>query len=104
MLEAYAAREVAERTVERAEAVLRDAVNLEKRGVLTREDVLRAEVQVADARQALTSAQSGVKISHAALNRAIGITVGFPTRVTEAALPIETPTPLAPPQPPLADV
>jgi outer membrane protein TolC len=95
VLEAYAAREVAERTLERAEAVLKDAVNLEKRGVLTREDVLRAEVQVADARQALTTAQSGVKITFAALNRSIGITVGFPTRVTEAALPI----PSAPPQP-----
>ena len=91
VLEAYAAREVAERTVERAEAVLKDATNLEKRGILTREDVLRADVQVADARQALTSARSGVSIAHAALNRAIGITVGFPTRVTEAALPIATP-------------
>jgi outer membrane protein TolC len=99
LLEAYADRATAERTVERAEAVLRDAVNLEKRGVLTREDVLRAEVQVADARQALTSARSGVSIAHAALNRSIGITVGYPTVVTEADLPIATPAPLAPPQP-----
>lgn len=93
VLEAHAARAVAERTVERAEAVLKDAVNLENRGVLTREDVLRAEVQVADARQALTTAQSGVRISFAALNRAIGIPVGSPTRVTEAALPVTTPDP-----------
>jgi outer membrane protein TolC len=100
VLEAYATREVAERTLERAEAVLKDAVNLEKRGVLTREDVLRAEVQVADARQALTTAQSGVKITFAGLNRAIGITVGYPTRVTEAALPIDAPSPLTPPQQP----
>src|SRR5262249_23552685 len=99
VLEAYAARAVAGRPVERAGAVLKDAVNLERRGVLTREDVLRAEVQVADARQALTSARSGVSIAHAALNRAIGITVGYPTVVTEAALPIATPPPLAPPQP-----
>ncbi len=88
VLEAYATRAVAERTTERAAEVLRDAVNLEKRGVLTREDVLRAEVQVADARQSLTSAQSGVRIALAALNRAIGITVGFPTRITENALPL----------------
>ena len=39
-----------------------------------------------------------MSIANAALNRAIGITVGFPTRVTEATLPIPTPTPLAPPQ------
>src|SRR5262249_58153483 len=103
VLEAYAARAVAERTVERAEAVLKDAVNLEKRGVLTREDVLRAEVQLADARQALTSARSRVSIAHAALNRAIGITVGYPTVVTEATLPIATPAPLAPPQPAPSD-
>jgi outer membrane protein TolC len=96
VLEAYATREVAERTVERAEAVLRDAVNLEKRGVLTREDVLRAEVQVADARQVLTTTRSTVKTSFAALNRAIGITVGHPTRVTEAALPIDGGPPLTP--------
>lgn len=100
VLEAYAARTVAEQTVERAEAVLKDAVNLEKRGVLTREDVLRAEVQVADARQALTTARSAVHIAFAALNRAIGITVGFPTRVTEVAValpgalpPVPGPTP-----------
>ncbi len=94
VLEAYAARAVAERTVERAGEVLRDAVNLEKRGVLTREDILRAEVQVADARQALTTAQSGVRIARAALNRAIGITVGYPTRVTEDDIsPLVTPSP-----------
>jgi outer membrane protein TolC len=102
VLEAYATRETAERTLERAEAVLKDAVNLEKRGVLTREDVLRAEVQVADARQALTTARSGVKITFAALNRAIGITVGYPTRVTEAALPIDPSPVLGAPQQPQA--
>ncbi|OWK36682.1 TolC family protein [Fimbriiglobus ruber] len=95
-LEAYATRAVAERTVERAAEILRDAANLEKSGVLTREDVLRAEVQVADARQSLTTAKSGVHIALAALNRAIGITIGFPTRVTEAALPIATPQAPAP--------
>lgn len=103
VLEAYAAREVAERTVERAEAVLRDAVNLEKRGVLTREDVLRAEVQLADARQALTSTRSAVTVTHAALNRAIGIPVGHPTRVTEAGLPVELPGAAATAPPPPAE-
>jgi outer membrane protein TolC len=98
VLEAYATRATAERTLERAEAVLKDAVNLENRGVLTREDVLRAEVQVADGRQALTTARSGVKIAFAGLNRAIGITVGYPTRVTEATLPINPPVPLGPTQ------
>lgn len=92
LLESFAVREIAERTVGRAEAVLKDAANLEKQGVLTREDVLRAEVQLADARQALTSARSAVSVAHAALNRSIGITVGYPTRVTEDALPIEHPT------------
>ena len=95
VLEAYATRAVAERTVERAEAVFRDAVNLEKRGVLTQEDILRASVQVADARQALTTARSGVHIAVAALNRAIGITVGFPTRVNEVAIALPgAPAPL----------
>ncbi|HEX4608237.1 MAG TPA: TolC family protein [Urbifossiella sp.] len=98
LLEAYAARTVAERTVERAGEVLRDAVNLEKRGVLTREDVLRAEVQVADARQALTSTRSGVAISLAALNRSIGIAVSYPTRVTEATLPVAAAGPEPGPQ------
>lgn len=100
VLEAYATLAVAERTVERAGEVLRDAANLEKRGVLTREDVLRAEVQLADARQAQTSARSGVTIAHASLNRAIGITVGLPTRVTEAALPVAGLPPSNPPGPP----
>jgi outer membrane protein TolC len=83
VLQARATRVVAERAVVRAEAALKDVRNLAANGVLTKEDVLRADVFLADVRQALIAASSEARIAVAALNRAIGINVSFPTRVVE---------------------
>jgi outer membrane protein len=51
--------------------------------VLTKEDVLRAEVQVAEVRQLLTRARSSVLVTIAGLNRAIGLDVSAPTEVVD---------------------
>jgi len=83
VLQARATEVVADRAVVRAEATLRDVKNLAENGVLTGEDVLRAEVFLADVRQALISATSEAQIAVAGLNRAIGINVSLPTRVFE---------------------
>ena len=58
-LEARSSLVIAEQGLTRAEAVLGDARNQERRGVLTAEDVLQAEVQVAEVRQLLTRPQRG---------------------------------------------
>ena len=82
-LEARSSLVIAEQGLGRAEAVLGDARNQERRGVLTAEDVLRAEVQVAEVRQLLTHAHSAVRVTVAGLNRAIGLDVSAPTEVAD---------------------
>jgi outer membrane protein len=82
-LEARSSLVIAEQALTRAEAVLGDARNQERQGVLTAEDVLRAEVQVAEVRQLLTRARSAVRVTVAGLNRAIGLDVSAPTEVAD---------------------
>lgn len=89
VLQARASRLVAERAVVRAEAALKDVRNLAANGVLTREDVLRAEVFLADVRQGLIAATSEAQIAVAALNRAMGINVSTPTRVADRAADLD---------------
>jgi outer membrane protein TolC len=82
-LEARSSLVIAEQALSRAEAVLGDARNQERRGVLTPEDVLRAEVGVAEVRQLLTRARSSVRVTIAGLNRAVGLLVSAPTEVSD---------------------
>jgi outer membrane protein TolC len=82
-LEARSSLVIAEQALTSAEAVLGDARNQERRGALTAEDVLRAEVQVAEVRQFLTRARSAVRVTVAGLNRAIGLDVSAPTEVAD---------------------
>jgi outer membrane protein len=83
VLESRAALVNAEQAVIRAEAILKDAGDLLKQGVITREEVLRAEVESAEVRQLLTTARSTAEISVAGLNRAIGLEINAPTEVSE---------------------
>jgi outer membrane protein len=82
-LEARSSLMFAEQALTRAEAILGDARNLERRGVLTTEEVLRAEVQVSEVRQLLTAARSAVRVTVAGLNRSIGLDVSAPTEVAD---------------------
>ncbi len=82
-LEARSSLVIAEKALALAEAVLVDARNQESRGVLTKEDVLRAEVQVAEVRQLLTRARSSVLVTVAGLNRAIGLDVSASTEIVD---------------------
>jgi outer membrane protein TolC len=83
VLEARAALINAEQSVIRADAILKDAGDLLRQGVITREEVLRAEVESAEVRQLLTTARSTADISVAGLNRSIGLDVNAPTKVVE---------------------
>jgi len=89
VLQARATQVVAEKAVVRAEATLKDVRNLAQNGVLVKEDVLRAEVFLADVQQSRITATSEAQIAVAALNRAIGINVSTPTRVIESAVELE---------------
>jgi outer membrane protein len=83
VLESRAALVNAEQAVIRAEAILEDARDLLKQGVINPEDVLRAEVESAEVRQLLTTARSTAEVSVAGLNRSIGLEINAPTEVVE---------------------
>jgi outer membrane protein len=58
LLESDRMVDVAEREVERVESHLRDTKNLYEQGVVTKNDVLQAEVRLADSRQRLLAAKN----------------------------------------------
>jgi outer membrane protein TolC len=83
ILEARSAVETAERAIERAEAYAKEAADMLHRGVITREENLRAQAALASVRQSRTDAGSEEEVAIAGLNRAMGINVNAPTRVAE---------------------
>lgn len=85
VLDARSNRTTAEEAVRRAESHLRDARNFLKKGTVVRNDVLRAEVQVAEMQLALVSARTAEAVAVAALNQAIGFNVSSPTQVADRA-------------------
>ncbi|HOF87848.1 MAG TPA: TolC family protein [Armatimonadota bacterium] len=92
LLAAQQERAAALQTLTAAQKHLRAAqARLEARAA-PRYDVLRAEVQVEEARQELVRAESGLAVAHAAVLRALGETQGRYQAVDGA-----TPAPMAPP-------
>jgi outer membrane protein len=85
VLRTRALRRIAEEAVRRADDELEVAKKLARGGVIEREKVLRAEVQVAQTRRALDQTEAAVGVAVAALNLAIGINVSCPTEVIETA-------------------
>ncbi|WP_406700033.1 TolC family protein [Singulisphaera sp. Ch08] len=83
VLEAKSAFEIAVRSVERSEAFLKESGDLLRRGVITREEHLRAEASLAGVRQEQFDAKSEEEVTIAALNRAMGININAPTQVAE---------------------
>jgi outer membrane protein TolC len=88
VLQARATRRVADEAVVRAESVLRDARNFLKRGIAIRNDVLRADVLLAEMRLNLVKARTAEAVAVAGLNQTIGINVSNPTQLAD--LPEET--------------
>lgn len=83
LLAARAARVVQEQALERARAVLRDTRNRREAGVVERDAVLRAEVQVSEARDALVTADKVEFDAVARLNLALGRNVSLPLQVAD---------------------
>src|SRR5258708_10439610 len=78
VLLARASRRVQEDAVRRAEATLDDTVARRKGGVALREDVLRAEVQLSESREALVLARQGELDAVARLNNVMGRNASLP--------------------------
>jgi outer membrane protein TolC len=83
VLRSQAARQVQEKTVQRAEKFLEDAGARKKGGVAETEDVLRAEVQLDEARDALMLAQQTEFDALSRFNLALGRNVSLPVRVID---------------------
>ena len=86
VLLARASRRVQEDAVRRAQATLDDTTARRRGGVALREDVLRAEVQLSESREALVLAREGEFNSVARLNNAMGRNAGFPLEVIDLEL------------------
>lgn len=80
---------VAEKEVQRLESHLNDAKNLYEAGVITKNDLLQAEVRLSDARQKMLSARNLRAINTARLNNALARTLSEDTQVMDVA---ETPS------------
>jgi outer membrane protein TolC len=88
VLRSRALRRTAREAVRRSEDQRDVARKLARGGVLEREQVLRAEVQLAESLRLLDAAEEGVGVADAALNLAIGLKPGEGVGVVEhAAVP-----------------
>jgi outer membrane protein len=83
VLLARASRRVQEDAVRRAQATLDDTVAQRKGGVALKEDVLRADVQLSESREALVLAQEAEWNTAARLNNAMGRNAGLPLEVID---------------------
>jgi|UniRef100_A0A7C3ZAE5 TolC family type I secretion outer membrane protein len=75
--------EVAQQEVVQFGDQLKDARNLFEFGVVTYNDVLQAEVSLADAKQRLITAQNDVVNAKSALNKIIGLPIATPLSLAE---------------------
>jgi outer membrane protein TolC len=91
VLLARASRRVQEEAVRRAEATLDDTVARRKGGVALKEDVLRAEVQLSESREALVVARQEERDAVARLNNAMGRNASLPLEVID--LEVQPPLP-----------
>jgi outer membrane protein TolC len=94
VLLARASRRVQEDAVRRAQATLDDTAARHQGGVALKEDVLRAEVQLSESREALVVARQGEFNAVARLNYAMGRTAGLTLEVLDLELQPPLPGPL----------
>jgi len=83
VLETQATGRVARESVRRAESILDVARKSLKAGLVERDQVLRAEVQLASTQRAVVNAERGERVAVAALNLAIGLNVSAPTEIVD---------------------
>jgi outer membrane protein len=83
VLLARASRRVQDDAVRSAEAVLDDTVARRNQGVALKDDVLRAQVQLSESREALVRAWEGEYDAVARLNNTMGRNAGLPLEVVD---------------------
>jgi len=83
VLRAQRGKVIAEESLNQAKEHLKTAESFEKYGLVDRNDVLRARVQVAEVRQMLIKTKNAMELATSALNSVLGVNVNLPTRVIE---------------------
>lgn len=83
LLQKKALRRVAEESVRRAGSLLRDAQNFQAQGTAVKNDVLQAEVLLAEMQLVLVRTRTAEMIALAGLNRVMGIHVGSHTEISD---------------------
>ena len=86
VLRARRGQMIAEESLHQAQEHLKMAESFEKYGVVDRNDVLQAKVQVAEIRQMLIKAKNAVELSTSALNNVLGLNVNLTTGVVDDTL------------------
>ena len=83
VLQQRAKRKVAEEAVRRADSFLYDARNFLRQGTAVRNDVLQAELLLAEMQLEFVSSQTAEGIAVASLNRAMGLHVSSSTKIVD---------------------
>ena len=83
ILRARRARLIAEESLAQAEAHAKTARNFQRQGLVDKGDVLRAELQIAEVKQALIRAKNAVELATSGFNSVLGINVNRKTRVVD---------------------
>ncbi len=91
VLSALAARSAVATHLARSHDHLEIARTRHAAGAVPKSDVLRAEVELADAQLAVVSADGAVRVAYGELNTAIGLPVDFPVTVSDSDEPIQPP-------------
>jgi outer membrane protein len=94
VLLAHASCRVQEDAVRRGESILEDTMARRKGGVALREDVLRAQVQISESREALVLAREHEFDAVARLNNTMGRNASCPLQVVELETQPASPRPL----------
>jgi outer membrane protein TolC len=83
LLEAQRIQEVVAESIGLVERQLQIARDFYEQGLVARNDVLTAEVQLADRRQQAIQAENNVQLARATINRLMSLDVGEPTRIVD---------------------
>jgi outer membrane protein TolC len=76
---------VMDETVEQIKAHVQDAKNLEKAGMMTRNDILKLEVQLSNTLYQQIESENAVKLSMVALNNTLGISLNTEIEIASSA-------------------
>lgn len=83
VLRAQKGKAIVEESLAQGEAHLKLAQSFERQGMVDKNDVLRAELQVAELKQSLLGASNGLELTICGLNNVLGVNINSKTQVID---------------------